>query len=325
MNVDRARTGAGVDACSKNDAETARAGFHHPNSVLKLEHFSAFRANWEPKHKNILAIAAELNLDPASFVFVDNNPAERAIVAAQIPGIAVPDLGNDPSYFAQILDAQRYFEPAALSSEDLARAGRYGANAARASAVATFADYDDYLASLGMVAEIARFVPVHLDRIAQLTNKTNQFNLTTRRFTRAEIESAANDPMQIGLYGRLRDRFGDHGLISVMLGHRKGDALHLDLWLMSCRVLKRDMEMAMLDALVREARAAGIAQIIGYYIPSPKNAMVKDLFANLGFLRSPGGNNGATVWSLPVSGYTGKNRHIGILKTKMAVDAMSAV
>jgi FkbH-like protein len=312
--------------CTKNFEEMARAGFDHPNSVLKLEHFSAFRANWEPKHENILSIARELNLDPASFVFVDENPAERAIVAAQIAGIAVPDLGSDPSCFTQILDAQRYFEPVALSGEDFARAHLYAAGAARNGAQNAFANYDEYLASLEMVAEIGCFPAIHLDRIAQLTNRTNQFNLTTRRYTRAEIESAANDPMQIGLYGRLNDRFGDYGLVSVILGHRKGDALggdvlHLDLWLMSCRVLKRNMEMAMLDALVHEACAAGISEIVGYYIPSPKNAMVKNHYADLGFSRLPGGNDGKTAWSLGVSGYSDRTRHISIVGAKAATEA----
>ena len=241
--------------CSKNNEEIARQGFAHPDSVLRLEHFASFKANWEPKHENLLAIAQELNLGVDSFVFVDDNPAERTIVQAQLPAVAVPDVGSEVSQFAAVIERGRYFEPISLSGEDLARAALYQTNAARSSAEAKFANYGEYLDSLEMTAEIERFRPVYMERIAQLTNKTNQFNLTTRRYTLAEMEAIARDPQYIGLYGRLADKFGDNGLISVVLGRREGSMLHLDLWLMSCRVLKRDMELAMLDALAERAQA----------------------------------------------------------------------
>ena len=148
-----------------------------------------------------------------------------------------------------------------------------------------FADYGEYLDSLEMSAEIDTFKPVYLDRIAQLTNKTNQFNLTTRRYTLAEIEAISADSGYIGLYGRLSDRFGDNGLISIVLGRKEGKALHLDLWLMSCRVLKRDMEFAMLDALVERAAMAGVETLLGYYLPTRKNGMVATHYEKLGFMR----------------------------------------
>lgn len=309
------RRGILLAVCSKNDEEIAKQGFGHPDSVLKLEHFSCFKANWEPKHENILAIAKELNLGVDSFVFVDDNPAERAIVAAQISEIAVPEVGSEVSRFASIIEEGRYFEPVSMSQEDLSRTSLYQSNAARASSEAQFANYGEYLDSLEMQAEIAEFRPLYLDRITQLTNKTNQFNLTTRRYTQSELESVAADPSYLGLYGRLLDRFGDNGLVSILLGRRNGDQLHIDLWLMSCRVLKRDMELAMLDSLASRAKAIGLRVLLGYYIPTKKNAMVADHYEKLGFEQvSVDPDTRATIWKLDISAYTPRNRHIRILE-----------
>jgi len=302
--------------CSKNDEEIARQGFAHPDSVLKLEHFSAFKANWEPKYENILAIAQELNLGVDSFVFVDDNPAERAIVEAQIPGIAVPDIGNEVTKYASVIEAARYFEMVSLGKEDLTRAKLYEENAKRANVEQKFANYNEYLDSLEMTAEIDTFNSTYVDRIAQLTNKSNQFNLTTRRYTLAEIESTVADGRHIGIYGKLSDRFGDNGLISVVMGSVKGRELHLDLWLMSCRVLKREMEIAMLDGLVERAKDRDIQSIVGYYLPTAKNGMVAEHYRKLGFsLRSTNEATGATVWFLNLSEYKARNRHIRILET----------
>jgi FkbH-like protein len=299
--------------CSKNNEEIAKQGFEHPDSVLKLEHISCFKANWEPKHENILAIAKELNLGVDSFVFVDDNPAERAIVEAQVDGIAVPDVGNDVAAYAGIIDAGRYFEPASFSKEDLERAALYADNSQRAAFESKFADYGEYLDSLEMSAEIDAFKSVYLERIAQLTNKTNQFNLTTRRYTLAEIEAIAGDDRYIGLYGKLSDRFGDNGLISIVLGRKEGTALHLDLWLMSCRVLKRDMELAMLDALAERAQAAGMTTLRGCYLPTKKNGMVADHYEKLGFTFVPSGSGvEGAVWSLDLTSYTARNVHIAV-------------
>ena len=304
--------------CSKNNEDVAKSGFSHPDSILKLEHFSAFRANWDPKHGNILDIAKELNLGVDSFVFADDNPAEREIVRSQIPGIAVPEIGNEVTRYASILQAGRYFEPASLSKEDLERAALYAQRSAGIAQQAKFANYGEYLDSLEMTAEIDSFKPVYLERIAQLTNKTNQFNLTTRRYTLAEMEVAARDPDVIPLYGKLSDKFGDNGLISIVLGRREDHALHMDLWLMSCRVLKRDMENAMLDAVVERAQAKGIRTIYGYYLPSAKNGMVEDFYAKLGFEADPSSNPaspaGATAWKLDLAGYTQQNTHIRVLE-----------
>jgi FkbH-like protein len=300
--------------CSKNDDGVARLGFEHPDSILKLEHFAAFKANWQPKHENILAIARELNLGVDSFVFVDDNPAERAIVEAQVPGIVVPDIGTEVAKFALVLESGRFFETISLGKEDLVRSKLYKENSRRAEMQQKFANYGEYLDSLEMTAEIDIFRPMYTERIAQLTNKTNQFNLTTRRYSLAEIESIAADESYIGLYGRLADRFGDNGLISVVLGRIQHSNLHLDLWLMSCRVLKREMEIAMLDEIMERAKQRGLTTLVGYYLPTAKNGMVADHYANLGFTKISEAASDATVWSLEVRGYEPRSRHIKTLE-----------
>jgi FkbH-like protein len=299
--------------CSKNDEAIARTGFEHPDSVLKLEHFSAFKANWEPKHLNIARIAQELHLGVDSFVFVDDNPAERAIVEAQVDGIAVPNIGSDVAAYPGIIEAGRYFEQVSFSKEDMERAALYQENRERVAFESKFADYGEYLDSLEMTAEIERFKPLYIDRITQLTNKTNQFNLTTRRYTLAEMEAVLHNPDAIGIYGRLTDRFGDNGLISIVLGHREGTILNIDLWLMSCRVLKRDMEVAMLDALVEEARTLGVTTLRGHYLPTRKNTLVADHYSKLGFATDFEAADGSKVYSLDIAGYTPANRHIKVL------------
>ena len=300
--------------CSKNNEDVAQAGFAHPDSVLKLEHFSAFKANWNPKHENILAIAQELNLGVDSFVFVDDNPAERAIVEAQIPGIAVPNVGSEVAKYPSILNAGRYFEPVSLGKEDIARAQLYAENSQRVKLEQKFANYGEYLDSLEMTAEIDVFNATYLERIAQLTNKTNQFNLTTRRYTLAEVQAAAVDGNHVGIYGKLTDRFGDNGLISIVLGRMDETDLHLDLWLMSCRVLKRDMEIAMLDSLVERARQKGVKRLVGYYLPTAKNGMVADHYEKLGFSSIPCDAVTGTAWELELATYEPRSCHIRILE-----------
>ena len=300
--------------CSKNDPQIARSGFEHPDSILKLSHFSSFQASWDPKTEGIQKIAAELNLGMDSFVFVDDNPAERAIVRGQLPMVSVPEVGSEVAAFPAVIQAGRYFEMVALSQEDLVRAEAYTANAARNELQSKFKDYGEYLDSLQMVAEIAPFKPVYLERITQLINKSNQFNLTTRRYTLAEIEEIAGDPRYIPIYGRLSDVFGDNGLVSVVIGRREGAALHVDLWVMSCRVLKRQMEDAMLDMLVVAARAAGVSKITGTYSRTPKNGMVADHYRNMGFqlVSSPEDLDHST-WELDLSTYLPKTAHMRIL------------
>jgi FkbH-like protein len=297
--------------CSKNDADNAKEGFSHPDSVLKLEDFSAFKANWNPKHENVREIAAELNIGLDSIVFVDDNPAERLLVAEQLPEVAVPDVGSDVSLFAEMLERERYFEVDKIVPDDLNRSAFYSSNAQRNANHTAFANYGEFLASLRMTAEIGPFSPVYLERITQLINKTNQFNLTTRRYTSAEVEAISRGPEFIALYGRLADRFGDNGLVAVLIGRVVDDSIELDAWLMSCRVLKRQFELAMFDALVEQCQARGVRKIVGVYIPSKKNSMVAEHYAGLGFHRTGGTSEGAELWNFDVlPAYSPQSRYI---------------
>jgi FkbH-like protein len=217
------------------------------------------------------------------------------------------------SLFPAILQATRCFEGVRLSQEDLERADAYTANAARSVMASKFADYGAYLDSLQMRAEIGPFQPVYLDRITQLINKTNQFNLTTRRYTSAEVDEISKDSSFVPLYGKLTDTFGDNGLISVLIGRCDAATLHLDLWIMSCRVLKRDMELAMLDAIVENAQERGLRTITGYYRRTAKNGMVADHYQRLGFQPvSCEADGSSSVWSLDVPGYAARNTHIAV-------------
>ncbi len=291
---------------SKNDEENALSGLARPDSVLHRDDFVSFRANWDNKSDNLVSSARELNIGEDAFVFVDDNPAEREIIRVQVPrtavpATAVPDIGQ-PEQYIRTLDRAGYFEVTGLSEDDLKRNEMYQANAARVRQQAAFADYHDYLVSLEMEAEIAPFAPAYMSRIAQLTNKSNQFNLTTKRCSQAEIEHAASDPSCITLYGKLKDKFGDNGVVSVAFGHADyKKSFHIDLWLMSCRVLKRDMEYAMMDELVRRCREEGLEEILGYYYPTKKNGMVREFYGAMGFEKISEDADGNTVWRLSLT------------------------
>ena len=297
---------------SKNDEENAIAGLNHPDTTLKPDDFIVIKANWDPKSKNLVDTATELNLLPESFVFVDDNPAEREIIRAQVPGAAVPDIGNVENYISAI-DHAGYFEVTNLSADDAKRNEMYKQNAQRAKLEASFADYGQYLDSLEMKGVIDSFEPVFLDRITQLTNKSNQFNLTTKRYNRTEIEEVKESDEYIELYGKLIDKFGDNGVVSVVIGHINGDELDMDLWIMSCRVLKRDMEFAMMDELVSRAKSRGLRKIKGYYYPTPKNNMVRKFYGLMGFSKVSEDTEGNTVWEIDLTkDYKNKNSHISV-------------
>jgi FkbH-like protein len=297
---------------SKNEYENAIAGLNHPDGVLKPDDFVSIKANWNPKDANLIEIAGELTLLPESMVFVDDNPAERAIVRAQVPGAAVPELGNAEHYI-QVLDKAGYFEVTNLSADDAKRSEMYKENARRKEMQASFGSYEEYLRALDMHAVIRPFEELYISRITQLTNKSNQFNLTTRRYAQPELEQISQNAQYVTLYGKLSDRFGDNGVVSVVIAEQKEDALHIDLWLMSCRVLKRDMEYAMMDALVQKAQERGAKGIYGYYYPTAKNVMVKDFYALQGFERISENQNGDTVWYFDLrTGYENKNKVIQV-------------
>ena len=300
---------------SKNNEETALSGLERADSVLKREDFVAFRANWEPKSHNLYATAEELKLLPESFVFVDDNPAEREIVRQEVPGAAVPEITKVEEYI-RVLDRSGFFEVTNFSEDDLKRNEMYLANEQRNRMQKNFSDYGDYLRSLEMKARIGAFDPAYFSRIAQLTNKSNQFNLTTHRYSQSEIEQIAADPQYLTLCGRLEDKFGDNGVVSIVIGRKEKDVLHIELWLMSCRVLKRDMEYAMMDTLVKQCRDYEIRQIYGYFYPTAKNAMVKDFYALQGFEKLEEDADGNAKWSFRIpEQYTLKNQVITVMES----------
>jgi FkbH-like protein len=273
--------------CSKNDDAVARTPFRdHPEMLLREEHVAAFFANWTDKATNLEAIAGELNIGLDALVFLDDNPAERAQVRQVLPQVAVPELPEDPSLYARTLLAGGYFEAIAFSDDDRQRAAQYQANQARESIRKSSRDLGSYLESLAMVATMRPFDDIGRARVTQLINKSNQFNLTTRRYTEAQVQALETDPTAVTLQVRLQDCFGDNGIVSVIIAHQKGDTLDIDTWLMSCRVLGRELEYAVLNQLAEQARRRGAARITGRFIASGRNEMVREHYAKLGF--SPG-------------------------------------
>lgn len=299
---------------SKNEESVALTGLERPDSVLKKEDFISIKANWNPKIMNLQETARELNLLPESFVFVDDNPAEREIIIQNSPGTAVPVMDGVENYI-QTLDRSGFFEVTNFSADDMKRNEMYQANKLREESQNSFADYGEYLYSLDMKGTIRPFESVYMSRISQLSNKSNQFNLTTKRYSQAEIEADAADENKITLYGKLEDKFGDNGVVSVVIGTKNPEKneLHMDLWLMSCRVLKRDMEFAMMDELVAKCRESGITKIIGYYYPTAKNAMVREFYGTQGFTKTSEDEKGNTVWEFIIpENYENKNRYISV-------------
>lgn len=302
LALDLRRRGIVLAVCSKNTDEVARTPFtNHPEMLLKLDDIAVFQANWNDKATNIKAIANELSLGIDSMVFLDDNPAERGLVRALLPEVAVPEVPEDAAHYARTLSAAGYFEAISFSSEDLKRADFYQDNAKRASLMRGVDGVDGYLASLNMTITFQPFDAIGRSRIVQLINKSNQFNLTTRRYTDPEIERLEADPSALGLQVRLSDSFGDNGMISVVICRPAAPAeWTIDTWLMSCRVLGRKVEWMVLGEMLRHARACSIARIVGLYIPSEKNALVVDHYRKLGFEKVKEDTDGTTHWVLDV-------------------------
>ena len=291
---------------SKNDEEHAVAGLNHPDGPLKPDDFVSIKANWENKDRNMQTIAAELNLGIDSFVFIDDNPTEREIIKQAGFGVAVPTMDKVENYLKTV-DRNGFFEVTSLSLDDLSRVEMYKANAKRVQFQENARSYEDFLKSLNMKATIREFEPIYMQRIAQLTNKSNQFNLTTLRCSESDIKNMQASDDYICLYGKLEDKFGDNGVVSVVAGQIENIELHMRLWLMSCRVLKRGMEDAMLDTLVQVAKSHKLETIIGYYYPTPKNNMVKEFYKKMGFELISEDENGNTAWKLDLGTYEPKN------------------
>jgi FkbH-like protein len=277
--------------CSKNDHDKAVEPFEkHPEMVLRMNDFVSFRANWEPKSENLRQIARDLNLGLDSFVFVDDNPAEIEIARQFVPEVETVLLGPDPSEYVRELQDGRYFEALSITREDTERVRQYQVESQREQLLASSTDMTAYLRSLEMTAVVAAFQSVDVPRIAQLINKSNQFNLTSRRRTELEVRTLMGASGYRGFTVRLADRFGDHGLISVVICRSDGDAalpgegtLEVDTWLMSCRVLKRQVEEEVVNQIVRLAQEMNCARVTGKYIRTAKNEMVRDLYPRMGF------------------------------------------
>ena len=304
LALDLRQRGIVLAVSSKNTDEVARTPFEqHPEMLLKLNHIAVFQANWNDKATNIRAIAEELSLGLDSIVFLDDNPVERGLVRKLLPQVAVPELPDDPAYYARTLTAGGYFEAVAFATEDLRRAGFYQDNAKRASLQKQVGGVDAYLASLDMTITFQPFDPTGRARIVQLINKSNQYNLTTRRYTDPEVTEAENAPEVFTMQVRLMDIFGDNGMISVVICRPGGDRIwDIDTWLMSCRVLGRRVEHMVLREILEHARTTGIQKLTGAYRPSDRNKLVVDHYAKLGFAKVREEDSGLTQWELVVDG-----------------------
>jgi FkbH-like protein len=296
--------------CSKNDEANALEPFaSHPEMVLKRDDIACFVANWTDKAANLREIASRLNIGLDSLVFADDNPAERAIVRRELPMVAVPELPEDPTLYGACIADAGYFEALRITAEDLSRAAQYQDNLRRETLASSATDIASYLRSLEMRALWCRFDRVGQARIVQLINKTNQFNLTTRRVTDEQVAALIEDQRALTLQIRLLDQFGDNGIIAIVAGTPEGEAIRLGTWLMSCRVLGRGMEEETLNLVVAEAQRLGARRLIGEYRPTAKNGMVREHYQRLGFLLVSE-TDGATEWELALDGWTPRPTYI---------------
>ncbi|MAI78969.1 MAG: methoxymalonyl-ACP biosynthesis protein FkbH [Deltaproteobacteria bacterium] len=288
--------------CSKNTESIAKEVFEkHTEMVLRLDDISCFMANWDDKATNMSRIAAQLNIGLNSLVFVDDNPVERAIVRQLCPEVAVPEMDKDPANYIRDVDRHRYFQAVSLSPEDLKRTEFYQASDARRALETSASDLNGFLKSLELVATLDHVQPMNLERCAQLINRSNQFNLTTRRYSAAELSALSKDPHWFTRTVSLSDRFGDSGLISVVLARIEDDSMLIDTWLMSCRVMKRGVEDFVLNDLVRVATERGLTRLLGEYRPTEKNGMVSQHYENLGFEARGENEPGVTRWELSLT------------------------
>ena len=294
--------------CSKNQEDIAKEPFErHPEMVLKLDDIAVFVANWSNKADNIRYIQSVLNIGFDSMVFLDDNPAERALVRENLPEIEVPELPEDPAYYLPYLSSLNLFETNSFSGEDKIRNKQYQEEAKRKSTEETFIDMNDFLKSLNMQGEIRPFQEINVPRIAQLSQRSNQFNLRTVRYSETDILRIKGSSDYLHYEVSLNDKFGQYGLISlVILEKKNASTLFIDTWIMSCRVLKRRVENYVLNHLVEEARKLGFNRIWGEYLPTEKNEIVKDFYSELGFSLLENG-----VWELEVDGFDSIDHWIG--------------
>lgn len=294
--------------CSKNNEDIAKEPFEkHPDMVLKLEDITMFVANWEDKVSNIRFIQETLNIGMDSFVFIDDNPFERELIKNMIPEITVPDMPEDPAYYRTYLQNLNLFETVSFSENDEKRTKQYRQELERNQLQKDFGNFDDYLKSLAMKGKARAFEKYYYPRIAQLTQRSNQFNLRTVRYTEGDIERITSDPKYFTLYFTLEDKFGDYGLVSVIIMKQlDAETAFIDTWLMSCRVLKRGMEEFVANSMIACAKSNGFRKVRGEYIRTPKNAMVEHLYEQFDFMKI-----GHGMYEIEVDNYIPREHFIG--------------
>jgi len=315
------RRGVILAVCSKNDEAVALLPFEeHAEMILRRSDVACFVANWNDKAANIRLIASRLNIGLDAIVFLDDNPFERHLVRTELPMVSVPELPDDPALYPRCLAEAGYFEAISITQDDLERTSQYQTNVARDMLRSSSTDLEGYLRGLQMELQWAPFDRVGLQRIFQLINKTNQFNLTTRRYAEPELAALLDEPTSLTLQFRLTDCFGDNGIISIVIARNspanQTDEMELDTWLMSCRVLGRGVEKAVLNIVASEARRLGARSLRGVYLPSAKNAMVRDHYPNLGFQEIATSEPGGGQWRLPLDTYMNLETAIVIQKAQ---------
>jgi FkbH-like protein len=310
------RRGVILAVCSKNDEANALEPFEkHPDMVLKRADIASFVANWSNKADNIRVIAQELNIGLDSLCFIDDNPFERNLVRQELPMVAVPEVSDDPTDYPVALADAGYFEGLSVTDEDRERTSQYQGNKARDALKAAVTDLPSYLRGLEMQLIWRRFDKIGMQRIVQLINKSNQFNLTTRRYTDEDIIVVMADPQAFGLQLRLTDRFGDNGIIAIIIGRLQANKdLYVDTWLMSCRVLGRQVEPTTLNLIAQQAAKLGARRIVGEYIPTKKNGMVKEHYARLGFTVMQTDDAGGNRNILDLAGFTPAETFIHVVE-----------
>lgn len=298
--------------CSKNDPGIAEAAFRdHPEMQLRLSDFAAFVANWDDKAANLARIAEQLNIGLDSLVFVDDNPAERERIRKALPSVAVPELPSDPADYVRCLAEAGYFEAASFTDEDRQRADQYAANSERDALRGLSSSLDDFLRNLEMTLAAGPVRPVDAARSVQLINKTNQFNTTTRRVSAEDFNRFVADSSNLALQFRLRDRFGDNGLVSVMLlANDDSESWRIENWVMSCRVFGRQLEQEALNIAVEAAAQRGVRRLVAEFIPTAKNKVVSDLFERLGFSCLERASEGHSRWELLLRDYAPRRTQI---------------
>ena len=314
---DLSARGVILAVCSKNDEANALEPFEkHFEMVLKRSDIACFSASWQDKATAIRQIAKQLNIGLDSLVFADDNPSEREMVRRELPMVAVPELPQDPALYASIIAQAGYFEALHLTAEDSVRTQQYQENVLRATFKDTATDMPSYLNSLNMKMYWSRFRTIDKQRIVQLINKTNQFNVTTRRYSDEEVAAVIETPLVLSLQIRLVDQFGDNGIVALIIGRVLAvrTEMEIDTWLMSCRVLGRQVERATLNVLVAEATRQRVRRLIGRYRPSAKNGMVKNLFSQLGFTQVVAETDGDLLWELNLQDFVPHPTFVNIIE-----------